>query len=179
MAQRETVFYFRSLRSISSLAWPSWRTARSLVWTTVSSFLRAKMAFLVHLSLNCELPPQSCVELGWPITRLIKGWKTFFQFVYSDQTRPIIEVWYSAAYDIANRVISSNLVILAVICVAWNMRKLSFSHYILHHLRKLKKTWALIWNFARLLKVTLQTWSAKKILSIRSEIIGEWCRWCQ
>ena len=33
MAQRETGFYFRSLRSISSLAWPSWRTALSLVWT--------------------------------------------------------------------------------------------------------------------------------------------------
>ena len=42
MAERETpaspgllVFYFRSLRSISSLAWPSWGTARSLLfcWT--------------------------------------------------------------------------------------------------------------------------------------------------
>ena len=33
MAERETVFYFRSLRSISSLAWPSWRAALSLVWT--------------------------------------------------------------------------------------------------------------------------------------------------
>ena len=33
LAERETVLYFRSLRSISSLAWPSWRTALSLVWT--------------------------------------------------------------------------------------------------------------------------------------------------
>ena len=63
------------------------------------------------------LHKKKCGELGWPIVWLIKGWKTFFQFVYSDQTRPIIEVWYSAAYDIANRVISSNVVFLAIICV--------------------------------------------------------------
>ena len=34
MAEREIVFYFRSLRSISSLAWPSWRTG-GLVWTNL------------------------------------------------------------------------------------------------------------------------------------------------
>ena len=69
---------------------------------------------------------------------------TIMRLIKSDQTRSIIEVWYTAAYDIANRVISSNLVILAIICFAWNMRKLSFSHYILYHSRKLKKTWAFI-----------------------------------
>ena len=44
MVERETpsqlqllVFYFRSLRSISSLAWPSWGTARSLHSTNLRS----------------------------------------------------------------------------------------------------------------------------------------------
>ena len=42
--------------------------------------------------------------------------------------------------------------------------------------KEVEKNVSLNIKFARLLKVTLQTWSAKKILSIRSEIIGEWCR---